>query len=241
VIEGGAASYIERVARALPGVTFRTNARIASLSRAGSGWSVIERDGRAETFDHVIIAAGARDARAILADVPGLDETRRVLSRFEYYAARVATHGDPSFMPPRREDWRVANVCWDGERSSLNVWVGRDRGHDLFTSYIGERVPERCHHVSTFHLPLITPAFHAAQEDLRRLQGHDHLWFAGDWTHDIGCHEDAVVSAMHVCEALEPGSARLAALRSPRVHPAAQPLPAGDSPQSGRNSPALAA
>jgi predicted NAD/FAD-binding protein len=236
VIEGGAASYIERVARALPDVTFRTNARIATLARADSGgWNVIERDGRSESFDHVIVATGARDARTILADVSGLDETRRVLERFEYYAARVATHGDPSFMPPRREDWRVANVCWDGERSSLNIWVGRDRWHDLFTSYIGARVPDRCHHVSTFHLPLITPAFHAAQEDLGRLQGRDHLWFAGDWTRDIGCHEDAVVSAMRVCEALDPSSARLAALRSPR------PLPAGDSPQSGRASPALAA
>lgn len=241
VIDGGAASYIERVARALPDVAFHTDARIASLTRAGSGWNVIQHDGRAEIFDHVILATGARDARAILAGVAGIEETQRALDRFEYYAARVATHGDPTFLPPRREDWRVANVCWDGERSSLNVWVGRDGGHDLFTSYIGDRVPDRCHHVSTFHLPLITPAFHAAQEDLHRLQGSDHLWFAGDWTHDIGCHEDAVVSAMRVCEALDPESERLAALRSPRVHPAAQPLPAGDSPQPGRASPALAA
>jgi len=228
VVEGGAASYIERVARGLPAVTFRKGAKIVSLRAAAPGWSVIEDDGRADTFDHVIVATGARDARAILRDVPELDETRRLLDRFEYYTARVATHGDPSFMPPRRADWRVANVCWDGERSGLNVWIGRDGKHDIFTSYLGARVPDRCHHVSTFHLPLFTPGFHDAQEELARRQGDNHLWFAGDWTHDIGCHEDAVVSAMRVCEALDPTSPRLAALRSPRVHPASRPLPAAE-------------
>jgi predicted NAD/FAD-binding protein len=140
---------------------------------------------------------------------------------------RVATHEDPSLLPPRRADWRVANVRFDGERAALHVWLGRERGHDVFTSQIGDRIPEKCHHVSTFHVPFFTPGFHVAQEELAAIQGRDHLWFAGDWTHDIGCHEDAIVSAMRVCEALDPASARLAELRTPRVHPAGRPLPAG--------------
>ncbi|APR81171.1 Hypothetical protein A7982_06518 [Minicystis rosea] len=243
VVEGGAASYIERVARRLPEVTFRKRAPIVSLASTGSGWTVIDGHGHEGTFDHVIVATGARDARAILRDVVGLDETRRVLDRFEYYAARVATHGDPSFMPPRRADWRVANVCWDGERSGLNVWVGREGNHDVFTSYVGERLPQACHHVSTFQLPLITPGFHAAQDDLRKIQGTNRLWFAGDWTHDIGCHEDAVVSAIRVCEALDAACPRLAVLRSPRIHEAARPLPAGEprGPLPSRAPPEIAA
>jgi predicted NAD/FAD-binding protein len=227
VVKGGASSYIDKVASGLGNTTIRRNTRVAHLHRTERGWTVIDGDGRKDTFDQVIMATGAKDARAILRNVSGIDTTRSVLEKFEYYAARVATHGDTSFMPARRDDWRVANIRWDGEAARLNVWVGREGNADVFTSYVGDRLPDPCYNVSTFHLPLITPAFHRAQGELSGLQGKDRLWFTGDWTHDIGCHEDAVVSAVRVCQALDPSSARLAALRSPRVHPVESALPGG--------------
>lgn len=226
VVRGGAASYIEAVASGLRGQILR-GAAVTHLERlAGGGWTVVDGRGERRTFDHVVLAAGARDAARILADVPGLDATRQVLASFEYYTVRIATHGDRWFMPANPRDWCVANLNWDGRLANLTVWSGLPDNAPIFTSYVGEREPERVDHVSTFHLPLPTPNHYRAQGRLAGRQGADGLSFAGDWTHDFGSHEDAIVSAMNVCQRLSPSASRLAALRAPRMTPAMQPLPA---------------
>jgi len=225
VIRDGAASYIEAVARSLRRAEVLRGTSVEQLERTGTGWRLQDGQGRRHDFDQVVMATGARDAQRLLREVRGIDEARRVLERFEYYSVQLATHGDPTFMPPRREDWRVANISWDGRRSNLNVWVGREHGSHVFTSYLADRLPEPCYNVSTFHLPLITPAHHRAQAALAELQGRERLWFVGDWTRDIGCHEDAVTSALHVCEAMDPALSRTAALRAPRLHPLLEALP----------------
>jgi len=240
VVKGGASSYIEKVASGLGTTSLRRGTRVLHLSRTDRGWTVLDSEGRKETYDHVIMATGAKDARTILRNVSGIEDTQRVLEKFEYYTARVATHGDTSYMPPRREDWRVANIRWDGEAARLNVWVGREGNADVFTSYVGDRLPDPCFNVSTFHLPLITPSFHRAQAELSGLQGKHKIWFTGDWTHDIGCHEDAVVSAIRACEAIDPALARLTALRSPRKHPVEQALPGGRPSLPPRSTPVAA-
>lgn len=227
VVRDGAASYIEAVARDLARATVLRGTAVAHLEKTGAGWTIVDGAGLRRDFDHVVMATGARDAQAILRDVRGIDGVRATLDGFEYYTARLATHSDPSFMPPRRSDWRVSNISWDGSRSALTVWVGQESGSHVFTSYVGERLPAECHHVSTFNLPLITPAHYRAQDALWARQGRDGLSFVGDWTHDIGSHEDAVASALRACAAIDPAGSRMAALRAPRVHPPQRPLPGG--------------
>jgi len=226
VVRGGASSYIEAAASGLRGQILRGTA-VTMLERiATGGWTVVDSRGERRSFDHVVLAAGARDAARILTDVPGLDATRQILTSFEYYTVRIATHGDRWFMPSNPKDWCVANLNWDGRLANLTVWSGLPDNAPIFTSYVGEREPQRIDHVSTFHLPLPTPNHYRAQAQLAARQGMDDLSFAGDWTHDFGSHEDAIVSAMQVCERISPNSSRLAALRTPRVTPAMQPLPA---------------
>lgn len=226
VVHGGASSYIEAVASRVRGPILRGTA-VAQLERAeAGGWTIVDARGERRRFDHVVLATGARDAARILADVPGLDPTRQALAGFEYYTVRIATHSDRWFMPTNPNDWCVANLNWDGRLANLTVWSGLPDNAPIFTSYVGEREPERVDHVSTFNLPLPTPDHYRAQERIAGRQGADDLSFAGDWTHDFGCHEDAIVSAMSVCKRLSPSSSRLAALQAPRVTPARQPLPA---------------
>lgn len=225
VIRDGAASYVARVAAGLR-AEMRCEAAIVQLERTHArGWTLVDVHGRRQHFDHVIFAVGARDAAQVLADVPGLDATRELLGSFEYYVARVATHGDPRFMPVSRRDWCVANLSWDGRRPELTLWSGLAHGAPIFTTYMVDREPEHVDHTSTFALPLPTAQLHHAQARLSARQGDDELWFVGDWTHDFGSHEDAIQSSMRVCERLSPSSSRLADLGAPRCSPLRQPLP----------------
>ena len=225
VVRDGAASYIAQVAAQLPQTTLLTNAAAVQLRRQGLEWHVTDATGREHVFDRIVCAMGSRDAQNLLRDAAGLEQTKAVLGRFEYYTSKLATHSDPSFMPPRRQDWQIANIRADGDRANLTVWTDAHRGGHVFTSYVENREPEHCHNLSTFQLPLITPGHYRAQDELAARQGSDGLYFVGDWTRDIGCHEDAVVSAIQAVRALDPQAPRLAALAAPRLHPAMRPLP----------------
>lgn len=225
VIRDGAASYVAKVAAGLR-ADIRRESAVVHLERTDArGWTLVDTHGRRQHFDHVIFAVGARDAARILADVPGLDATRELLDRFEYYVARVATHGDRRFMPTSERDWCVANMSWDGRSPELTLWSGLAHRAPIFTTYMVDREPEHVDHFNTFTLPLPTAQMHANQARLSARQGADELWFVGDWTHDFGSHEDAIQSSMRVCERLSPSSSRLAALAAPRSSQLLQPLP----------------
>src|SRR5262249_36882091 len=86
--------------------------------------------------------------------------------------------------------------------------------------------PGACHHLSTFQLPLMTLEHHRAQDRLATIQGRANLHFAGDWTRDIGSHEDAVASSLEACRRMDPGLPRIKGLEAPRPHPAMTALPA---------------
>ena len=230
VIRDGAASYIAQVASTLRRTEILRETAVTHMQRTADGWQVIDGRGVLREFDHVVLATGARDAQHILREVQGVDAAKRVLGAFEYYTVRLGTHSDPTFMPPRQSDWRVANIQWDGRAATLNVWTGRHTGQPVFTSYLQDREPAQCHNVSTFNLPLITPAHNRAQKTLEGVQGQENMWLIGDWSHDIGCHEDAVVSAVQMATRLDPTLSRLALLRSPRQYPAMQALPPRATP-----------
>ncbi len=222
IVEGGAAAYARNMAGRLANTQLQLGTPIRGVERTAQGFEVRTAEG-VQGVDRLVIAAGARDAARVLEGAQGLDRQKAALARFEYYLAHVATHSDPSYMPARRKDWCVTNIRWDGARSDLTVWSGfqlpkdpRPR-FDLFTSYVdpGEQ-PRDTHHRSAFWLPLETPDHFAAQAGLAALQGEDGLHFAGDYTQDIGSHEDAICSAIRVAEALAPQAQRLLALKQDR-------------------------
>lgn len=223
VIRDGAASYIERVARGLKTCTFRTGTAVRRFIPRAQGWTIEDEHGARHDFDQVIVATGASDAQKILKDTPSLEDVQAALGGFEYYTSRVATHSDPAWMPPDRREWRNANIFTDGQRSGLTIWTDAHGGSHVFTSYAGDRTPRDCHHVSTFRLPLITPKHYHAQAKIAALQGKQKLWFAGDWVHDFGCHEDAVESAYQACRGIDDTLPRLTELSSPCQLPSVQP------------------
>lgn len=233
--EGGAGAYATRMADQLQRAELRLSARVEAVERGPGGLSV-RANGVTEQVDALVVATGARDAARLLGGTTGVEAQRAALAQFEYYLAYVATHSDPRYMPARRRDWCVTNIIWDGKDADLTVWSGYRPPADprppmdLFTSYVRKgEAPRDLHHLSAFWLPLETPGHFRAQVALEAVQGADDLWFAGDYTRDIGSHEDAICSAIEVAARLAPGSERLAALREDRGGAfGGRPLPGGE-------------
>ncbi len=199
-VADGARRYIDAVAATMTRAQVLRDTPVQGLCRlaveADGAWQLVDGAGTSHVFDQVIVATGVRDAQRLLADVDGVAAQQDALAGFETYIARVATHRDPSFMPPDRKDWTAVHVDYDGRSARQTSWIGWADGAEVFTSYISDREPAHIEHLSHFCLPLVSPAHFRAQKRVAALQGDAGLHFCGDWTQDIGSHEDAVRSAV---------------------------------------------
>lgn len=217
VMRGGCQNYIGTVHSKLKNTSVLLNDGVASITpmEQNDTVSVTTQSRKSFEFDHLIIAASAYDTRAILNNSTGFENANDILHRFRYYKALLATHSDVSFMPPKRSDWSLVNVTSEGNYAASTVWSGRSSNTDLFCSYVREgEIPQSLHHLSEWWLPLETPDFFQTQKQLEKLQGQHNVWFAGDYTHDIGSHEDAIVSAIKGVERVDPASSRLKTMKS---------------------------
>lgn len=212
IVDGGAMSYINRVRESLDKAEVRGGCPVRALEPDEKGTWVHDAQGRREHYDHVIICCGAKDARELLERSEAFEKARAALSGFEYYRASVAVHKDTSFMPDERGDWAVANIRWTGEVTGLTVWAGYKSGDPIFASYVhGDEAPEGEVGRTSFNLPFESPNHFKAQAALDAVQGLDGgLRFAGDYTRDLGSHEDAVTSAMDAVTAIDPDNPRAA-------------------------------
>lgn len=208
VIKGGCNAYIRRLHDTLE-TKARCSVTIKELNRKDEGIELVDNEGERVLYDHVIMTCGARDATKILSASTGFENPKTVLEGMEYYKAHVASHTDRSYMPPARHDWAICNVRHTGDRSDATIWDGWKSGKDVFDTYIdpaGE-MPKGCKNVSPFWLPIEDPKFFRQQAKLGDLQGEGGLWVCGDYTQDLGGHEDAVASALDAVRAIEGGEA----------------------------------
>lgn len=217
VMKGGTRHYIQMMANSLRNteIVLKDAVKHVQPNPPTATVTVVSESGRTFEFDKLIITAGARDARLILKDSQHIDDVKKVLSRFDYYLATVCTHSDVRFMPRNRKDWSVVNVLHKGKHADATIWDGWNTDQNVFDSYINEGDdPKYVHHVSQWWLPSETPDFFRAQKELARVQGTHNIYFGGDYTQDIGSHENAIESAVEACKLIWPESARLKELTS---------------------------
>jgi predicted NAD/FAD-binding protein len=215
-IEGGVATYVQALAARLGRTDVRLGAKIRDVRREG-GRYVVQEGAGLETFDHLVVAAPARDATLLLRGLPGTEALTDALGSIEYIETRIAVHSDPSYMPPQRAAWSAVNMMYDGRSSEISMWPGHRAGVDVFKSWVTHQgtTPRQLHQLYSYFHPLMTPAYFHAQARLAKRQGEAGLWLAGSYTQDIDSHESGVRSAMEVAERLLPQS-NLARLSSPR-------------------------
>ena len=216
VMKGGTEKYISTVHDSLKNTSTLLHTEVERIEHdaAGGTVKVFTKEG-SYTFDKVIITGGARDAGFILRDSPDYMQAYAILDKFKYYKATLATHSDLSYMPPDRQDWSIVNVTFCGLHSYATIWHGSKTGTDIFCSYVNpdHDLPANLYHVSEWWLPCETPHFYDLQKELCAVQGLNGVYFGGDYTHDIGSHEDAILSAVRAVEKIDPASDRLGKLK----------------------------
>ena len=206
-VEGGSREYVRRLS-----APFIDNARLSSPVRkvrrlpegveldAGCGW---------ERFDHVVIAAHADQALAMLTDADA--DERELLGAFPYRRNEVVLHSDPALMPRRRKVWSAWNYAAERTASrhqlSVTYWMNRlqhlPTQKDLFVTLnpLVEPDPALVHRHEVYDHPVFDAAAGLAQPRLWSLQGRRRTWFCGAWF-GAGFHEDGLQAGLAVAEQL---------------------------------------
>ena len=213
-IPGGLRVYVEALVASLERAALHAGSPVESVTRDRDGTLAVEVGGVRHPFDHLVFACNARQAHALLAHLPELDELTAQLARFEYFTTTIAIHGDRRLMPRDEPAWSVVNIRADAVHSSLSIWDPARR-IPVFKSWVtyDEVLPEPLYATATYEHGLIDTAYFDAQRRLRPLQGQHGVSLAGLYTADADSHESAILSAVAVAERLAPDAPRLAQLR----------------------------
>ena len=207
-VDGGSKTYVTALAQRLA-ARVSMGDPVRQVRRFDGGAEVTTTGGWVQTFDHVVIAAHADQALAMLAD-PSAEE-HRLLGAFAYQPNEAVLHTDETLMPRRRRVWSSWNYASQGghaDRSlSVTYWMNRlqdlgdARPHFLTLNPIQQPREASVIHRQTYHHPLFDAGAMAAQARLWSLQGVRNSWFCGAWF-GAGFHEDGLQSGLAVAEQL---------------------------------------
>ena len=209
-VAGGSRQYVERLVAPFA-ARMRLGADIATIRRQPGRVEIIERGGRRDSFDQVVIATHSDQALRLLADPTHAE--RRILGAISYRPNTVFLHRDPDLMPKRRPVWSswnymCPNVAVDADGTcSVTYWMnalqGIDRRRPLFVSLNPARPPRADLTFGAFDFdhPVFDADALATQGRLSMIQGVRNTWFCGAY-HGRGFHEDGLRSGLAVAERL---------------------------------------
>ncbi len=207
-VVAGSRVYVERLSRRLAD-RIRLDTAVVGVRRTGRGPVVTDSRGRAEQFDHVVMASHADQALAMLTDASTSE--RELLGAFRYSRNLAVLHSDDSLMPKRRAVWSSWNYIGAGNAARNGVcvtyWMNRlqtlatDR--QLFVTLNPPRPPRAgtLLHTEVYDHPIFDARAIAAQRRLWSLQGARRTWFCGAHF-GAGFHEDGLQAGLAVAEQL---------------------------------------
>ena len=202
-VKGGSCTYIDLMQKQWENVTIIPNARIDHIQRINGGIE-IQRIGKIETFDHVVIATHADQALDLLADPDQTEQS--TLGAWRYARSKTYLHSDSSVMPPLRRVWSSWNFQRiNGNRTALTYHMNRLQNlptqTDYFVSLEPPHPPNYIHYEINYEHPMFTQAAVSKRPQLQAANGQRNTWFTGAYLGN-GFHEDAVRSGIKVAEKL---------------------------------------
>lgn len=181
---------------------------VEMVIRGADRVEIVLDDGSMHGFDHVVIAAHADQALAMLAE-PSPEEAE-ILGRWRYSVNDTWLHTDTALMPRRGAAWASWNyLMTDASRESasltyhLNRLQGLDEDHEYLVSLNPETepVPESVIRRMSYSHPIFTRQSVETQSELPRINGRNRTHFCGAYFGN-GFHEDGLASAVAVADDL---------------------------------------
>ena len=214
-VTGGSQAYVRRLTASFAD-RIMVNAKVSAVTRTPAGVIVHDANGATNRFDHVVIAAHADQALAMLADPTG--DERRLLGAFRYSRNTAILHRDDRLMPRRKRVWSSWNYIGgeasrgpgpsaDAGKVCVTYWMNRLQSIDpdvpLFVTLNPTEPPAAETILETFeyHHPMYDSRALEAQGELAELQGARNTWYCGSYF-GAGFHEDALSSGLAVAESL---------------------------------------
>jgi predicted NAD/FAD-binding protein len=209
VIEGGSRTYVEAMTRSFSD-RIRLRTPVQSVRRFPNRVDVHPRGGPNESFEHVIFACHSDQALRILGNATTTHE-REILSTFPYERNVAVLHTDVAMLPRTRRAWASWNYRRYGDDSrpasvtyNMNI-LQRIRSRHTFCVTLNEEsriAPERVLGRFEYHHPVFTTQRRFAQARHAELLIANRTSFCGAYWRN-GFHEDGVVSALAVVNALQ--------------------------------------
>jgi predicted NAD/FAD-binding protein len=213
-LPNGSQSYIDAVMKGFPSNHLFLNTPVQSITNDDDGRVRLHLpNGKAELYDHVIVATHGDQARELILPEADMEE-KEILSGFQTSKNTAILHSDLSLMPKSREAWTSWNYITESSPTSSNV----DQVCLTYNMNILQHIP-----VKTFGNVLVTlnplhlpppelvqgrynyahPLYNAAairsQALLPRIQNTRGISYCGAWT-KYGFHEDGFSSGLKVAQ-----------------------------------------
>jgi predicted NAD/FAD-binding protein len=207
VIVGGARNYVAALTREL-GSRLRLGVAVERVVRRADAVEISLQSGQTERFDHVIFACHSDHALGILGGDATVTE-REVLSAFPYQENRAVLHTDESLLPRSRRAWaswnyRILPTDAATVTYNLNLLQGLRAPQTFCVTLNDAGTIDPTSIIRTFRYahPVFTTGRAAAQARHGELLNCRRTSFCGAYWRN-GFHEDGVVSALAVVDALQ--------------------------------------
>lgn len=207
VIKGGSRAYLKPLTASFAN-KIHLNSLVTSIRRADGGVYVRVNQGDEQFFDQIVIASHSDQAIRMLSDASVKE--KEILKAIPYQANEVVLHTDESLLPKARAAWSSWNYHLGADEKSVSVLTYNmnilQRLNEKTTfcvtlnnteSIKSEKILGRFNYAH----PVFTMEGIGAQQRLSEINGANNTWFCGAYWGN-GFHEDGVVSALNVCNAL---------------------------------------
>ena len=206
VIEGGSREYIAPLCRRFE-ERIHVNRPVLRVKRDPAGVTLRFEDGGERRFDQLVIATHSDQALRLLS-APS-DAERDILGALPYQSNDVVLHTDIRLLPKNRKTWSSWNYRLGVNETrpvltyNMNILQGIE-APETFCVTLNDTASVSPHKILgrfTYEHPVFSLDGLAAQQRWEEINGVQNTWYCGAYWRN-GFHEDGVVSALRVAEAL---------------------------------------
>jgi len=206
VIEGGSREYLRPLCQRFEQRIF-TGVPVRQIIRRGGQVTLAMADGRQLAFDQVVLATHSDQALALLEE-PSAAE-RDILGALPYQSNEVVLHTDTRLLPRNRKTWSSWNYSLGtGQQQAvvtynMNILQGITAPETFCVTLNNTAAisPARVLGRFNYDHPVFSIEGIKAQQRWQEINGQRNTWYCGAYWHN-GFHEDGVVSAQRVANAL---------------------------------------